>query len=77
MLPGEQFDAANDLNAQAIFPVHSGKFTLANHNWDEPLSKIMELAADQGKLVITPKIGEVVHLKDSTQLFEQWWETAK
>lgn len=40
MLPGEQLKAATDLNAKAIFPVHSGKFTLANHDWDEPLKKI-------------------------------------
>jgi len=74
MLPGEQFKAANDLNAKTIFPVHSGKFTLANHDWDEPLKKITELAVDHNTRVITPKIGEKVDLKDSKQVFEHWWE---
>ncbi len=74
MLPGEQFKAGQDLKAKTIFPVHSGKFTLANHDWDEPLSKITALAADHNTRVITPKIGEKAHLKDSTQVFEHWWK---
>lgn len=74
MLPGEQFKAASDLNAKAIFPVHSGKFTLAIHDWDEPFRKITALAADYDTRVLTPKIGEKVHLNDPTQVFEPWWE---
>lgn len=74
MLPGEQFKAAKDLSAKGIFPVHSGKFTLANHDWDEPLAKITQLAPQHSIRVISPKIGEQVHLKDSLQQFEHWWE---
>lgn len=38
MMPGEQLKAVNDLKAN----VHSGKFTLGNHDWDEPFLKITE-----------------------------------
>ncbi len=75
MLPGEQFTAASDLNAHTIFPVHSGKFTLANHSWDEPFRKITELSKQHNQRVITPKIGEVVDLSDRSQLFEEWWKS--
>lgn len=74
MLPGEQFQAANDLKANTIFPVHSGKFTLANHDWDEPLTKITELAKAKNTRIITPKIGEKAKLNDSAQVFEHWWK---
>lgn len=74
MLPGEQFKAANDLNAKTILPVHSGKFTLALHDWDEPFRKIHQLADKHNTRVIAPKIGEKVNLNDASQSFESWWE---
>lgn len=73
MLPGEQIKAAEDLNAKTILPVHSGKFTLANHDWDEPLSKITNKEISEPIRVITPMIGEPVHLNDSLQQFTHWW----
>lgn len=76
MLPGEQFKAAADLGAKTIFPVHSGKFTLANHDWDEPLAKITASTKSDFR-VITPKIGEQVNLNDSTQVFDQWWKSVR
>ncbi len=74
MLPGEQFKAGKSLNTKTIFPVHSGKFTLANHNWEEPFEKITTEALQSDIKVITPMIGELVNLKDSLQQFKQWWK---
>ncbi|WP_405200075.1 MBL fold metallo-hydrolase [Christiangramia sp. LLG6405-1] len=73
MLPGEQMKAAKDLNASTVFPVHSGKFTLANHAWNEPLETISVDAEKSEIRLITPKIGELVDLKDKGQKFEKWW----
>ena len=44
MLPHEVADAAEDLKAKVLLPVHWGKFMLANHNWDEPIIKVLEAA---------------------------------
>ncbi|MEI8278384.1 MAG: MBL fold metallo-hydrolase [Bacteroidota bacterium] len=74
MLPEEILQAAKELNAQRIFPVHSSKFSLSNHAWDEPLKKITENNKKEQLAVITPMIGEAVRLKDSTQQFSNWWE---
>ena len=74
MLPEEILQAAKELNAQKIFPVHSSKFSLSNHAWDEPLKKITENNKKEQLAVITPMIGEAVRLKDSTQQFAKWWE---
>jgi len=73
MLPGEQLKAANDLKAKACLPVHSGKFTLANHDWDEPFKNITNEAKQSQVKVITPLIGEQVNLNDSKQQFKHWW----
>lgn len=73
MTPNEVLQAAMDLNAKALFPVHSSKFTLANHNWNEPLSKISELVETSEIKLITPLIGEKTNM-NSYKVFPKWWE---
>jgi L-ascorbate metabolism protein UlaG (beta-lactamase superfamily) len=73
MAPNEVLQAASDLKAKALFPVHSSKFTLANHNWNEPLAKITELAETSEIKLITPLIGEKTNLH-TEQVFPKWWE---
>jgi L-ascorbate metabolism protein UlaG (beta-lactamase superfamily) len=77
MLPDEVMRAAQDLKAKRLFPVHSSKFALANHSWDEPLSKVTELNKGINIPLVTPRIGEVVELKNPDQPFKQWWVGVK
>ncbi len=72
LLPEEVLQASQDLKAKRLFPVHSSKFALANHPWDEPLAKVTELNKNRIPLV-TPIIGELVYLNDEHQPFKQWW----
>lgn len=65
--------AARDLKAKRVFPVHSSKFALAAHPWDEPLVKLTELNKSYNIPLITPIIGEMIDLKDTTRQFKQWW----
>jgi len=74
LMPDQVFQVAEELQARKILPVHNSKFALANHPWDEPLNKITENQSSSDIQVITPKIGETVFLKDSTQSFSKWWE---
>jgi L-ascorbate metabolism protein UlaG (beta-lactamase superfamily) len=39
--PEEVLQAAKDLRAKRLFPVHHSKFTLSLHPWDEPLIRIV------------------------------------
>ena len=71
--PEEVLKAAKDLNATQIFPVHSSKFALSVHPWDEPLIRLTELNKAKNFKLITPIVGKVVDLKDSTQKFDKWW----
>ena len=72
-LPEEVLMAAKDLEAKRLFPVHSSKFKMANHPWDEPLVKITELNKAHGFPLVTPVIGEIVNLNDTSQTFRPWW----
>lgn len=74
MQPEEVMKAAGELKAETLFPVHSGKFSISHHPWDEPLKRITELNQDQRQRIITPVIGERVNFKDKTQSFSHWWE---
>jgi L-ascorbate metabolism protein UlaG (beta-lactamase superfamily) len=75
-LPEDVIKAMKELNTKRVFPVHSSKFALALHAWDEPLIKITELnAASENPIpLITPRIGELVELKNEKQQFQQWWK---
>jgi L-ascorbate metabolism protein UlaG (beta-lactamase superfamily) len=74
-LPNETLIAARDLRAKRLFPVHSSKFAMANHAWNEPLVKISALNQRlQNPLpLITPIIGEWVDLKNENQVYKAWW----
>lgn len=74
MHPNEVLQAAKDLKAKRLLPVHSAKFSLSQHSWQEPLNKITEMNQLTNIPLITPLIGEKVYLKDSNQTFTQWWK---
>lgn len=73
MMPEEVLKAAEELKAKNLLPVHSSKFSISNHSWDEPLSRITAATKHAELRIITPMIGEPVLLKDNTQVFRQWW----
>jgi L-ascorbate metabolism protein UlaG (beta-lactamase superfamily) len=74
MMPAEVLQAAKDLNTAMLFPVHSSKFALSNHQWDAPLKTITQANRSETLKLITPKIGELVILKSEDQKFDFWWE---
>ncbi|QBR13874.1 MBL fold metallo-hydrolase [Sphingobacterium sp. CZ-2] len=72
MMPEEVIQAAEDLRAKDLIPVHSGKFPLANHAWDEPLIRVTNEAKRKNRPIWTPQIGQVVYLGKANQ-FSEWW----
>lgn len=73
MLPDEVVKASQELRSKKLLPVHSSKFVLSIHDWDEPLKKVSKHGQTNGVPVATPKIGEVLYL-DQNQTFSHWWE---
>lgn len=75
MMPEETAQAAIDLNASALLPAHSGKFALSNHAWDDPLARLAAASRNKPYQLLTPVIGNIVDLSDTTQRFSFWWES--
>jgi len=74
-LPDDVIQASIDVQARNIIPVHSSKFALALHAWNEPLKKVTSLAENKHLSVLTPMIGQPVDLNAAEHHFEKWWET--
>ena len=76
-MPEEVAIAAKDLQAKKLIPVHSSKFAMSLHSWDEPLIRISAIAAEAGIALLTPRIGEIVPLHSDLTSFPKWWEGRK
>jgi L-ascorbate metabolism protein UlaG (beta-lactamase superfamily) len=74
MMPEEVVQAAQDLKAKALLPVHWSKFSLAIHAWDEPMIRIQKEASRKNVALLHPLIGELVYLKEKIQT-TAWWES--
>ena len=72
MMPEEAVQAAVDLGAKKMLPVHWAKFTLAMHEWNEPVKRVLAKAKELKLPVLTPKIGEPVSLVDAYES-KEWW----
>jgi len=74
MMPEEVVQAAQDLKAKRLMPVHWGKFSLGLHDWDEPVKRVTAEAEKQSMPIMTPMIGEKVNLDEEARVFTKWWE---
>ena len=72
-LPEDVIQIAVDLKAKHIIPVHSSKFALALHPWNEPLQKVTALGREKNLSILTPRIGEIVDVNSSDHQFGNWW----
>jgi L-ascorbate metabolism protein UlaG (beta-lactamase superfamily) len=74
MFPEQTAQAAVDLNAKVLMPVHWGKFILSTHSWTEPIERV-QLAAEKLQLkTTTPQIGEVLQLGKKLP-DSKWWRS--
>jgi L-ascorbate metabolism protein UlaG (beta-lactamase superfamily) len=73
MMPEEVVQAAQDLRANKLLPVHWSKFNLALHAWDEPIIRVTREAMIKNLTVIHPMIGEEVELGKEF-ISDKWWE---
>lgn len=76
MMPEEIVQAAIDLKARQLMPVHWGKFLLANHEWDTPIVQVSAFSKTRQVPLVTPMIGEKVNLNQLAG-FTEWWAGLK
>ncbi len=74
MMPEETAQAAKDVNANWMMPIHWGAFTLALHSWTDPADRVVEAANQLGIRISTPMIGETFVIKDNDLPADKWWK---
>lgn len=70
LFPKEVVQAAKELKAKNILPIHWGVFDLALHPWHESIDMVLDEAKDADINVLTPKMGEKIDLESKTSY---WW----
>lgn len=73
MMPEQTVQAAIDLNAKVLLPVHWAKFPLALHDWDEPIIRVEKAAKLENMQLAHPMIGEILDF-DALGNTKKWWE---
>ena len=74
MMPEQTAQAAIDLKAKFLLPVHWSKFTLALHLWNEPIQRVVKKSHELHLLITTPQIGEKV-IVGSKYPQSNWWDS--
>ena len=60
------------LGGGAFLPVHWGTFSLAIHDWDQPVETLLALAPKQDVRLVLPRLGEPVEPSRATEA-TPWW----
>ncbi len=76
MAPEETYQAAKDLQAEALLPIHWGKYKLSIHPWTEPVERLLQAATDNALTIATPEIGQVFPL-ESPYPGKHWWNNSE
>jgi len=73
MFPEQSVEAAADLQAQLIMPIHWGKFAIAHHTWNEPIHRFTAAARKNSRPYTVPQIGQPYNITDPP-LTTVWWD---
>ena len=72
LFPDESVQAAIDVKAKKIMPVHWAGFNLSfQHTWSEPAEEFVKAAVGQNQDYVLPKIGEIFEV--GLEVKEEWW----
>ncbi|PGS43811.1 hypothetical protein COC58_06030 [Bacillus cereus] len=74
MLPEETVQAHIDVKGDLLLPIHWGAFTLALHEWCDPIERVTKEAKRLGVKITTPQIGESITLKSTDYPSSAWWK---
>lgn len=73
MFPEETVQAALDLGAKSLMPIHWGKFALSTHPWTEPVERVLLAGEKQNLNIRVPYLGETVVISEAYQN-HKWWK---
>ena len=73
MMPEQTAQAAQEVGADAMMPIHWGAFTLSLHQWDDPIKRVVPAAANLNIPIVIPQIGEFVSVIEPSTDYKGWW----
>lgn len=74
MMPEQTVQAAMDIDAAMMVPIHWGSFALATHSWTDPVERVTAAAKENNMPIATPRIGAPIILSEPVDSYnEQWW----
>lgn len=73
MIPEETVQAYLDVKGNLMIPIHWAAFSLAFHDWTEPIERVLIAAKKQNIHISTPKIGEIVRIDSAEYPHSRWW----
>lgn len=74
MYPEESAQAAKEVGAKWIIPVHFGAFCICNHAWDDSITRLMNVKDEMNLNIATPIIGQKVVYDSIDTYNETWWK---
>lgn len=72
MSPEEALLAALELRAKAFTPDHIGRFSLAPHDWNDPMKRLLQNNTF-GHALWMPTIGQPVYFDNPPKRYTPWW----
>jgi L-ascorbate metabolism protein UlaG (beta-lactamase superfamily) len=73
MMPEEVVQAHLDVKGKVMIPIHWSAFTLAFHDWTDPIERVTKAAKERKIAISTPKIGESVRIGAAEYPVSTWW----
>jgi L-ascorbate metabolism protein UlaG (beta-lactamase superfamily) len=70
--PDNALKAFSMLGGGTLLPVHWGTFNLALHDWDDPAETLLVRATEQGKRIVTPRLGAPIE-PEHVEGPNPWW----
>ncbi len=74
MTPEETVQAQLDVKGKMLIPIHWGAFTLALHDWTDPIDRVTKAAQKESLAISTPRIGETVYIGSKDYPRNMWWK---
>lgn len=74
MMPEETAQAAVEVNTKIMMPIHWGAFSLAFHDWNDPIKRVVKKAEELNVPITVPEIGQEIALDSISQNKNKWWK---
>ncbi len=72
-VPRDLVRAVKELNPKRFITSHNSKFAIARHGWTLPMDEIYSAAQSDSLPLLTPMVGGVIGLRDTTITQSVWW----